>query len=201
MPHVTEAQAESGGAPPPSAERLIARLRKAVRLGEAAAIAEQVQDDLAELIADRGLTLDPRLCEPCAERYARRLLHREPDGSFTVVVMTWGPGQGTPLHDHAGIWCVEGVVRGRMEVRQLELVEEDDDGTCRFEERGRSISGVGSSGALIPPFEYHTLANALGDRPSITLHVYGGEMSRCSVFEDLGDGTFRRRTSSLSYTE
>lgn len=204
MPRVTEpspAGAEAAASPTPSAEGLIARLREAVRLGDVEAIAERVQDDLGELIADRGLVLDPHLTEPCGEHYARRLLHREPDGSFTVVVMTWGPAQGTPLHDHAGIWCVEGVVEGRMEVRQLELVAEDDDGTCRFEERGRSISGVGSSGALIPPFEYHTLANALDDRSSITVHVYGGEMDRCSVFEELGDGTFRRRTRSLSYTE
>lgn len=204
MPQVTERSptaSGAGGAPAPSADRLVERLRAAVRLGDPAAIAERVQDDLAELIADRGLTFDPHLTEPCEEHYARRLLHREPDGSFTVVLMTWGPRQGTPLHDHAGIWCVEGVVDGRMEVRQLELVEEDAEGTCRFAERGRSISGVGSSGALIPPFEYHTLANALHDRPSITVHVYGGEMDRCSVFEAMDDGTFRRRTRSLSYTD
>ena len=45
--------------------------------------------------------------------------------------MTWGPGQGTPLHDHAGIWCVECVVEGEMEVRQYDLVEENA-GSFRF---------------------------------------------------------------------
>ena len=47
-----------------------------------------------------------------AEGYARRLLHRNDRLGYTAVVMTWAPGQRTPLHDHAGIWCVEGVVEG-----------------------------------------------------------------------------------------
>ena len=50
--------------------------------------------------------------------------------------MTWGPGQRTALHDHAGIWCVEGVVEGEMAVTRYELLEEEEDGLCRFAERG-----------------------------------------------------------------
>ena len=42
--------------------------------------------------------------------------------------MTWGPGQRTALHDHAGIWCVEGVMEGEMEVIRYELLEEGADG-------------------------------------------------------------------------
>lgn len=54
--------------------------------------------------------------------------------------------------------------------------------------------------ALIPPFEYHVLANAI-DRPSVTLHVYGGEMTRCHVFEPSGPGRYARREHLLSYHE
>ncbi len=59
----------------------------------------------------------------------------------------------------------------------------------------------GEAGCLIPPFEYHTLANASPGRTSLTLHVYGGEMSQCHVFEPAGDGMFRRVTHDLSYDE
>ena len=115
--------------------------------------------------------------------------------------MTWGPGQGTPLHDHAGIWCVEGVVEGRMDVTQYDLVEHTDaDAAYRFEEKGCVHAIVGSAGCLIPPFEYHTLANAL-DRPSITLHIYGGEMTACHVFEPTANGRYVRRERALSYHE
>ena len=113
--------------------------------------------------------------------------------------MTWGPGQRTPLHDHAGIWCVEGVVQGRMDVTQYDLVETA--GTAyRFEAKGCVHAAVGSAGCLIPPFEYHVLANAL-DEPSITLHVYGGEMTSCHVFEPAGSGRYVRCERALGYHE
>lgn len=184
---------------PVSPADLVSRLREAVRLEDSRAITRRVQQHLTAVLAEGSLVLDPELLEPRGDTYARRLLHREADDAFTVVVMTWGPGQSTPVHDHAGIWCVEGVVAGMMEVTQLELVEEDGEGRCRFVEQGHSIAGVGSSGALIPPFEYHSLGNALDDRVSVTVHVYGGEMDHCSVFEPCSDGTFLRQRKSLSY--
>lgn len=191
--------------PPPrqqvTTSELVQRLRDAVAgADDTRDLTRRVQSHLTEVLSAGGLQLDPEYSEPCADTYARRLLHRDEELGFTVVVMTWGPGQSTPVHDHAGIWCVEGVVAGMMEVTQLELVEEGDDGRCRFVEQGHSVSGVGSSGALIPPFEYHSLGNAWRDRPSVTIHVYGGEMDHCSVFEPQDDGSFLRRQKSLSYT-
>jgi predicted metal-dependent enzyme (double-stranded beta helix superfamily) len=180
-------------------DELVVRLREAVRLGEPRAITRRVQSHLMEVLGGGGLALDAGYFAPLADTYARRLLHRDDAEGFTVVVMTWGPGQSTPVHDHAGIWCVEGVVEGMMEVTQLELMEETAEGRCRFVERGHAVSGVGSSGALIPPFEYHSLGNALDDQVSVTVHVYGGEMDHCSVFEPLPDGAFLRRRNSLSY--
>ena len=180
-------------------EELIERLREAVRLGETRAITRRVQSHLTTALSGAGLDLGEEFFEPLEDTYARRPLHHDAELGFTVVVMTWGPGQATPVHDHAGIWCVEGVVAGMMEVTQLELVEETADGCCRFVERGHAVSGVGSSGALIPPFEYHSLGNALADRVSVTVHVYGGEMDHCSVFEPRPDGSFLRRRKTLAY--
>jgi len=177
---------------------LLGRLRAAVDLGGPEAVTGRIQKDLRQLLA-AGLDLDDGFRRARSDTYARRLLHREPDGRFTVVVMAWGPGQGTPIHDHAGIWCVEGVVEGTLDVVRYELEGEDGDGVCRFAERGRSRAGVGSSGALIPPFEYHTLANADPRGLAVTLHVYGGDMEECSVFEARGDGAFQRRRKTLSF--
>jgi len=184
---------------PTSPGELVDRLRAAVRLGEPRAITRRVQSHLTQVLSGGGLDLDRHFFEPLADTYARRLLHHDDAQGFCVVVMTWGPGQETPVHDHAGIWCVEGVVEGMMEVTQLDLVEETADGRCRFVEQAHSVSGVGSSGALIPPFEYHSLGNALDDKVSVTVHVYGGEMDHCSVFEPLPDGRFQRRTERLGY--
>jgi predicted metal-dependent enzyme (double-stranded beta helix superfamily) len=183
-----------------SFEAVRARLDGAVRAHDVAAIAHRVKEVLEDSLRGAGLELPARFQVALSDRYARRLLHRDPDGHYTVVVMTWGPGQKTALHDHAGIWCVECVVSGRMEVTQYDLLSEAG-GAYRFAEQTRVAAARGAAGCLIPPFEYHTLGNALRDRASITMHVYGGEMDHCHVFEPTGDGAYRRLTRQLCYND
>jgi predicted metal-dependent enzyme (double-stranded beta helix superfamily) len=181
---------------------LIDRLRDAVRLKDVDRIAERIKNDLESFIPSEGLILPERFRKVKPESYARRLLYSDPDLGFTALVMTWGPGQRTALHDHAGIWCVEGVLEGEMEVDRYELLEESEDGVCRFAERGAVRAMAGTAGALIPPFEHHVLANARPDKASLTLHVYGGEMDHCDVFEPLDEsGRYHRRSRQLSYDE
>lgn len=174
------------------------RLDAAVRERDITLVAQQVKRVLQDALRVNGLDLPGQFRAARSDTYARRLLHRDPDGRYTVVVMTWGPGQKTALHDHAGIWCVECVVDGQMEVTQYDLVSQDGD-AYRFAEQTRVAAERGSAGCLIPPFEYHTLANASSQSTSITLHVYGGEMDHCHVFEPTADGRFRKVTKRLSY--
>ena len=129
---------------------LTARLDAAVRLGSAAAIVTRVKTELESLIGHDGMRLPDRFYATRSDSYARRLLYRDPKGRYTAVVMTWGPNQGTPLHDHSGIWCVEGVVKGSLEVTQYRI-EGDAGEAFRFSEMGRVLAGVGSAGSLIPP--------------------------------------------------
>jgi len=165
----------------------------------AAQVPELVKAVLIDSLKCGALALPPEFVQAVEGSYARRLLHRDPSGDYTMVVMTWGPGQKTALHDHAGIWCVECVVDGNMEVAQYDLTAEDGE-RFRFERRNHVIAGRGSAGCLIPPFEYHVLANAQ-ERPSVTLHVYGGEMDHCHVFEPEPDGSYRRIRKDLCYTQ
>ena len=181
-----------------SFEVLRGKLDAAVTAGDAAAIAQRVKAALQETLKCEGLALPDEFRQARPDTYARRLLHRDPEGRYTAVVMTWGPGQGTALHDHAGMWCVECVVDGEMEVRQYDLVEERGN-SYRFEPQATMEALKGSAGCLIPPYEYHTLANRRRDAASITLHIYGGEMDHCHVFEPSADGTYRRVERRLSY--
>lgn len=162
-------------------------------------VPELVKAVLIDAIRCGSLDVPTRFREARPESYARRLLHRDPSGQYTMVVMTWGPGQKTALHDHAGIWCVECVVDGNMEVAQYDLLSAAD-GVFHFERRNHVVAGRGSAGCLIPPFEYHTLGNAAATA-SVTLHVYGGEMDHCNVFEPAGDGAYRCVRKELSYHE
>ena len=178
-------------------QQVRSRLDAVIHAEHAERIPELVKAILVDSMQCGALAVPDSFRSPVEGTYARRLLHRDPDGQYTMVVMTWGPGQKTALHDHAGIWCVECVVDGRMEVAQYDLRGEHD-GRYEFAERSRVLAGRGSAGCLIPPFEYHTLGNA-AETPSITLHVYGGEMDHCHVFEPEADGSYRRVRKALAY--
>jgi hypothetical protein len=60
-------------------------------------------------------------------------------------------------------------------------------------------AGVGSAGRLIPPTDYHVLANAQDDATSITLHVYGGNLTGCRIFTPGSDGRYVENVRALSY--
>jgi len=182
----------------PGLTDLIGRLDEAVQLQSPEAITQRVKRDLSDLLSRSALRLPARFWRTRDDSYARRLLHHDERRGYTAVVMTWAPGQCTPLHDHGGLWCVEGVVDGAMEVTQFDLTGERDDGYS-FAERGRIRAGVGTAGSLIPPSDFHVLGNALADRPSLTLHVYGGDLTNCRVFLPRPDGRYECHGRSLTY--
>lgn len=184
-------------APSRGIEPLIRVIDDAVVLDGVKATTHAVQEGMSRLIHQGALHLPPDLRRSEGEHYARRLIYRSPEHGYVVVAMIWGPGQRTPLHDHAGTWCVEGVLEGRIEVTQYDLVAREDD-RCRFEVMDSIETGVGAAGSLIPPYEYHTIANAR-DRASITLHVYGNDLTHCGIFEPDTGGVYRRREKTLSY--
>ncbi len=183
-------------------QSLITSLDEAMGLQDTRAVTLRIKEKLKGLCSCEEFSLPQRYTEPCETAYARRLLHHDPRLNYTAVVMTWGPGQHTGLHDHAGIWCVECVVEGELEVTQFDLRQEnEEDGRCRFR-RARSVHAkVGDAGCLIPPYEYHVLANPRNDRKTVTLHVYGGEMDHCNIYEPANDGWWIRRQRQLSYDD
>src|ERR1051326_7912192 len=97
-------------APSPSNPRvreLVRRLDEAMGPPDDAGRCRGVKQVLEETFAAGTEFLDERFLVPNPARYARRLVYRDPDDRYTVLPMVWNVGQGTPLHDHAGIWCVE----------------------------------------------------------------------------------------------
>ena len=186
------------GHPAPCAP-LIEDLDLAVLRRDARGLCRSIKSALTHRVSETCAGFEPGILSPVPDGYARRLLHLDPEGRYSVLVMVWGVGQGTPIHDHDGRWCVECVHAGRIRVTSYRLdgVEEGD--RHRFTEESRIHAGVGEAGALIPPFEHHTIENA-GDEVAVTVHVYEGEMKRCNVYVPEPGGLWRRETRALTYT-
>jgi predicted metal-dependent enzyme (double-stranded beta helix superfamily) len=181
-------------------DELIKRLDQAVATDDTQQLCRNVKRVLADVVASGEPFIDPALLRTAPDRYARRLMHRDPLGRYSAVVMVWDRNQGTPLHDHAGVWCVECVYRGRIRVTSFDLENEADAEVMRFTPESVIFAGVGEAGHLIPPFEYHMIENP-DETPAVTIHVYGGELTWCNAFHPLDGGGYRRERRTLSYTD
>ena len=177
-------------------DRLIKRIDAAIDGDCPFEITTCLRRALVECIADPGIRLPDEVFEPIPGHYARREVFTCPNKGYSMIAMTWGPGQGTPIHDHAGMWCVEGVWSGCIEVVSYQLVEERGE-RYRFEDVGTIVAGCGSAGSLIPPHEYHTITNTDRDKTAVSVHIYKHAMESCNLFLEEDGGWYRKEAKIL----
>jgi len=103
--------------------------------------------------------------------YRQYLLYCDPLERFSVVSFVWGPGQRTPVHDHT-VWGLVGMLRGEERCQE-------------FAAQGERVVACGVEHVLKPGMieavsptvgDWHVVANALADRPSVSIHVYGANI-------------------------
>ncbi len=107
------------------------------------------------------------------DRYAQHLLHRDPQGRFSVVSFVWGPGQCTPVHDHM-TWGLVGVMRGAERCEECTL----QDGLPRLSGAAHLMQ-PGDVEAVSPTLDdWHRVSSARDDGLSISIHVYGADIGQ-----------------------
>ncbi len=133
---------------------------------------------LATLVAT-----DDWLPDTCAEphpgHYQQYLLHCDPLERFSVVSFVWGPGHTTPVHDHT-VWGMIGMLRGAEMCHEYAMV----DGVLKAGPSHKILPG--QIDRVSPRVgDVHKVENALADRPSISIHIYGANIGavRRHVFD------------------
>jgi 3-mercaptopropionate dioxygenase len=115
--------------------------------------------------------LPPEFAEPDPAQYRQYLLFCDPLERFSVVSFVWGPGQKTPIHDHT-VWGLIGVLRGAEISRDYRVTPA---GILTPQRVHRLEPGTVTT--VSPRIgDIHQVENALTDRPSISIHVYGANI-------------------------
>jgi predicted metal-dependent enzyme (double-stranded beta helix superfamily) len=144
-------------------------------VGTSANDEEAIRQDGGAMLT-KLVSVDDWLPEPFAQpgpaSYRQYLLWCDPMERFSVVSFVWGPGQTTPVHDHT-VWGLIGMLRGA-------------ENGIGYESRGDGKPLVkttketlipGAVAAVSPTIgDIHTVSNALADRVSISIHVYGANI-------------------------
>ena len=137
-----------------------------------AAVLPRVQTAMATLVAHDDW-LPPAMAQPHPQFYQQYLLHRDPQGRFSVVSFVWGPGQQTPIHDHM-VWGVIGMLRGSEHAQSYQLGPEG------LKPQGELEQLMPGDVAAVSPTigDIHRVSNAYADRVSISIHAYGADIGR-----------------------
>lgn len=141
-----------------------------------------------------------------ADKYARRLVHRSK--RFDVMVLTWAPGQFTPVHNHAGNCGWVRLVRGQIAEDSFRLVPGSavPDAATAANVNGRVgsvglaatgsgvIATIGAVATVDRERAIHRLGNPAqpGGDTTVTLHVYSLPHDGCLSF-DVASRTCERR--------
>jgi predicted metal-dependent enzyme (double-stranded beta helix superfamily) len=148
-------------------------VRTAVQTGgPAVGVSARVAKALAGHLPDPAQLLTPSQLDGDPARYQTHPVHVEPDGSFSIAVMVWRPGQVTPVHDHIS-WCVTGVLQG-IEYEEIFTLSPDQRSlvtTTRRENQPGTVAG------FAPPGDIHRVRNC-GDGIAVSMHVYGADLAR-----------------------
>ena len=89
-------------------------------------------------------------------------------------------------------------MEGRMRVTNYDYLGEQD-GFHRFQPQETQYALPGEADFRIPPAEHHVLENDQ-DEPSITIHVFGGILKECGIFEPVAGG-YVMRQKTMAVTE
>ena len=142
------------------------------RSTDEAIVLPQVKAAMARLVAADDW-LPSELAQAHPATYQQNLLHRDPQGRFSVVSFVWGPGQQTPIHDHT-VWGVIGMLRGAEVCTPYRLV------AGQPVRHGDEIPiAPGDVGTVSPTLgDIHQVRNASHERLAISIHCYGGDIGR-----------------------
>ncbi len=168
-------------AEPYTLEQLIVDVTEVVRKeSRPAKIVEAVRPLMARMVQREGFLPEPYTRPVSQEQpFGCYLVHRGPQNAFTILSVVWPPGGKTPVHDHAGSWAVEAILKGTLHTRRFKRL---DDGsregyaelrqTAELDLHERAIAHV-----LPPDQDIHQFLNQT-QQPVLSFHIYGGDITQ-----------------------
>lgn len=135
----------------------------------------RIAKHLPGLLANRDLLRPDQKTLP-AEGYGRHEVFLCPNDKFSIIAAVWPAGYASPIHDHM-TWCTFGVFEGV--IQETRFAPETGVAGCeRATVTQQQRWGVGDVAHLpVGGGDIHCMFNP-GDRPAVSIHVYGGNSAK-----------------------
>lgn len=114
-------------------------------------------------------------------RYTRNLVD-EGNGKFNVIVLCWGEGQGSSIHDHADAHCFLKVLDGRLKETQFAWPSESEPEKS-LEPTGSRLYKTNEVNYINDSIGLHRVENVSHSDTAASLHVYIPAFDMCQSFD------------------
>lgn len=124
-----------------------------------------------------------------ANYYSRNLIRKS--DLYELIVLCWGPGQRSPIHDHAAQRCWMGVLEGRVRESIFRVQEGTPSSAVQGPAREFATGGVAY---IVDDMGWHRI-EPVGGAPAVTLHLYSRPIRECRVFDEDSGAVLTKRMS------
>jgi predicted metal-dependent enzyme (double-stranded beta helix superfamily) len=148
---------------------------------------------LTERLAAHALLPDaPRSAAFETTTYRRHLIAGGGDDAYSCLLIAWPAGHRTPIHDHDGLWGIELVLDGALEVQEFTIAGDPD--APRPTHTRSLMLGIGDAAVFTHRRYAHRCRNLSSMRAALSLHVYGGDLDRYRTFHADPHGHYNVRS-------
>lgn len=131
-----------------------------------------------------------------SEHYTRNLVAR--NDHFEMLVLCWGVGQQSPIHNHARQNCWMAVLEGEIAEIQFQYTEHAGSGLLA---RGSTrLFRPGQVSFINDDIALHRVAPVDG-RAGVSLHLYSKPIDVCNVYDELTGRVEQRQLEYFSTPE
>lgn len=123
--------------------------------------------------------------------YRRIALTDHATHGYEALLIIWPPGHATPIHDHDGLWGIEFMLDGVLEVEAFDLSLQAHP---HLVSRGVSVIGIGDHLAFSDADYAHRCRNLSSNRAAVSLHIYGGELNSYRSYHSEDEGRWISKT-------
>ena len=161
----------------PELDRLVEDL--VLSFGDEGAAAARRRDVAQRLAAYAKAESDwKELARFHADHYTRNLVHR--DRQFELLVLCWGPGHETPIHNHEGQDCWMVVLDGEIEEVRYAFPAAGHVGA--LDPIGAKTFRVGDVAYIQDEIGLHLVRTASPRLAGVSLHLYAAPYDECNVY-------------------
>jgi len=115
-------------------------------------------------------------------RYTRNLVD-EGNGKFNLMLLCWGEGHGSAVHDHADAHCFMKILDGSLSEVRFDWPKEEDNEETGLRELSRTMLRTNEVCYINDSLGLHRVENTSHTEPAVSLHLYCPPFSSCSMFD------------------